>query len=113
MSCPNCNTGRLKLEKDLLNNAKSNPVAARSVVYYEWKDAFRVQRSQETTSLQQLLTMFLDSVVALSMHVFIATWQWIEFQDLKKHLRPGTLVTVRDFAQNYLNMFQDEPSGAH
>ncbi len=121
MTCPNCKTGRLKLEKDLLNNAKSNPVTAHSVVYYEWKnvpcpdneDAFRVQRSQETMSLRRLLTMFLDSVVALSMHVFVVTWQWIQFQDLKKHLRPGTLVTVRDFAQNYLNTFQDEPSGAH
>ncbi len=104
-----------------MNNAKSNPVAACSVVYYEWKnvpcpdneDAFRVQWSQETMSLRWLLTMFLDSVVALSMHVFIATWQWIQFRDLKKHLRPGTLVTVCDFVQNYLNTFQDEPSGAH
>ncbi len=66
-----------------------------------------------TTTLGNLVRSYLDAVIALSMHIFIASWQWGQYRQTKQTMHPGTLVTVCDFAMNYLNIFQDEPSEAH
>ncbi len=73
----------------------------------------RQVRQSNTTTLGNLVRSYLDAVVALSMHIFIASWQWGQYRQTKQTMRPGTLVTVRDFAMNYLNIFQDKPSEAH
>ncbi len=73
----------------------------------------RQVRQSNTTTLGNLVRSYLDAVIALSMHIFIASWQWGQYRQTKQTMRPGTLVTVRDFAMNYLNIFQDKPSEAH
>ncbi len=67
----------------------------------------------ESVSLKCLIDMYLDAVIAQSLHVFIAGWQWGQYKQIKQNLQPGKLVTVHDFAMNYLNTFQDEPTEAH
>ncbi len=100
MNCLSCKCKHLMLEKDLFKNAMTNEVSARAVVYHEWtnvphvdnKDAFHVQQVQKTLSLRHFISLFLDLIVSLSTHMFIATWQWMQYRDIKKIFSWGLLL---------------------
>ncbi len=82
--------------------------------YHPMTDIVKCQVHQSnTTSLGNLVWYFLDPVIALSMHIFVASWQWGQYRQMEQTMHPGILVTVCDFTMNYLNIFQDEPSEAH
>ncbi len=129
-NCYDCRLRRIQLQRSLL---KSLGKRGDSLVTYHWweskdreivrkrskpgepttKVVRRTQRFSESVSLKHLIDMYLDAVIAQSLHVFIAGWQWGQYKQIKQNLRPSTLVTVCDFAMNYLNTFQDEPAEAH
>ena len=46
-------------------------------------------------------------------HVFAANWNYTMFQYIRDNLKPGYLLQVLDFGQNYMNIFQDEPQSIH
>ncbi len=124
-NCSDCKATRKNLEWSLLCSTKKGLDTV--VTYHEWKsvdvprqtkkrsdnpmtDTVKRQVHQSnTTTLGNLVQSYLDAVVALSLHIFVASWQWGQYRQTKQTMRPGTLVTVRDFAMNYLNIFQDEP----
>ena len=49
----------------------------------------------------------------MSQHIFSANWNYAMFQYVRDNLKPGYLLQVLDFGQNYLNIFQDEPQSKH
>ena len=49
----------------------------------------------------------------MSYHVFSHNWNYSQFLHIKEHLKPGQLLQVLDFGQNYMNVYQDQPLGVH
>ena len=49
----------------------------------------------------------------MSFHVFSSNWNYSHFLHIKEHLKPGQLLQVLDFGQNYVNVYQDQPQGVH
>ena len=62
---------------------------------------------------KELLDSFLQDLVPMSQHIFSANWNYAMFQYVRDNLKPGYLLQVLDFGQNYLNIFQDEPQSKH
>ncbi len=46
----------------------------------------RTQRFSESVSLKCLIDMYLDAVIAQSLHVFTAGWQWGQYKQIKQNL---------------------------
>ena len=46
-------------------------------------------------------------------HSFMATWNYCQFKRARTNIKPGELLLVNDFAQNYLCLLQNEPQGMH
>ena len=49
----------------------------------------------------------------MSQHVFATNSNYAMFQYIRDNLKPGYLLQVLDFGQNYVNVFQDEPQSKH
>ena len=62
---------------------------------------------------KELLDIFLTDLVSMSQHIFSANWNYAMFQYVRDNLKPGYLLQVLDFGQNYMNIFQDEPQSVH
>ena len=62
---------------------------------------------------KELLDSFLEDLVSMSQHIFSANWNYAMFQYVRDNLKPGYLLQVLDFGQNYLNIFQDKPQSKH
>ena len=67
----------------------------------------------EQGTQKDLLQVFLQDLKTLSHHVFAANWNYAMFQYIKDNLKPGYLLSVLDFGQNYMNIFQDELQSKH
>ena len=61
----------------------------------------------------EFLDFFIKDIKELSLHLFNWKWHDQQFDYIKEHLQPGTLLQVLDFAQNYMNKYQDEPKECH
>lgn len=64
-------------------------------------------------SVTDLLTELADEVVPLAGHLGVAMWQYHQFRQLRTNLLPNHLLTLMDFAENYLCEFQKEVQAAH
>ena len=62
---------------------------------------------------KELLDSFLTDLVSMSQHIFAANWNYAMFQYVRDNLKPGYLLQVLDFGQNYMNIFQDKPQYKH
>ena len=62
---------------------------------------------------KDLLEMFLADLKSLSHHLFLANWNYAQFQYIRDNLKQGYLLSVLDFGQNYMNIFQNEPQSIH
>ena len=62
---------------------------------------------------KDLLEMFLADLKSLSHHLFSAYWNYAQFQYIRDNLKQGYLLSVLDFGQNYMNIFQDKPQLIH
>ena len=54
---------------------------------------------------------FLEKIVNLSKHAFIAAQQTTFFHEQVKGLQPGTIIVGGDFAENYAFVVQDAIQG--
>ena len=61
----------------------------------------------------EFLDFFIQDIQELSLHLFNWKWHDQQFDYIKEHLQPGMLLQVLDFAQNYMNKYQDEPKECH
>ena len=54
-----------------------------------------------------------DSLEKMAEHSFNASWNYVQYKQAKKNIRPGDVIFVHDFAQNYLCKHQRECQGLH
>ena len=69
--------------------------------------------STKQRTQKDLLEIFLDDLKTLSHHLFSANWNYAQFQYIRDNLKQGYLLSVLDFGQNYMNVFQDELQSIH
>ena len=79
----------------------------------------KVKKSGDLINLQKkrcywnFLIFFIQDIQELSLHLFNWKWHDQQFDYIKEHLQPSILLQVLDFAQNYMNKYQDEPKECH
>ena len=61
----------------------------------------------------ELIDLYLSDLKEMSYHIFSCHWNYSQFLFFKENLKPGQLLQVLDFGQNYMNVYQDEPQGVH
>ena len=118
-NCQNCGTEKIQLK---VLQANPNLQADESIIQWNrwvWVEKFpgsttkkMILRTEQDTR-KDLLDVFLDDLKSLSHHLFSANWNYAQFQYIRDNLKPGYLLSVLDFGQNYMNVFQDEPQSIH
>ena len=129
--CKVCGT-TIKLGKKCRSSFYENKIKKENPGIYQDRTIIKWQRWEYTTRLskdgrelknlnkvdkfgtkKEFLQMFLDDVHDMALHVFNWKWHDKQFEYIRNHLKVGMLVSVLDFAQNYMNLNVDEPQGAH
>ena len=118
-NCSRCGSSSVQLEILQANpDIDSNP---NLIQWNRWiwikkfpsaKNKTLILRTHQGTR-KQLLDIFLSDLDSMSQHVFGANWNYAMFQYIRDNLKPGYLLQVLDFGQNYMNVFQDEPQSKH
>ena len=118
-NCQNCG-----IEKIQLKVLQGNPNLQQDENMIQWNRWVWVEKFPGSTAkkmilrteqgtCKDLLDVFLDDLKSLSHHLFSANWNYAQFQYIRDNLKPGYLLSVLDFGQNYMNVFQDEPQSIH
>ena len=110
-------------EKKLL---KANPgiYTDKSIIKWQhWETKVRLSKEgnainkldkvDKSGTRKEFLELFLQDVHAMSLHAFNWKWHDIQFEYIKNNLKAGMLLSVLDFAQNYMNIYMDEPKDCH
>ena len=79
----------------------------------EGKEIRRLDKFTNEMTVLEFLDFFIQDIQELSLHLFNWKWHDQQFDYIKEHLQPGMLLQVLDFAQNYMNKYQDEPKECH
>ena len=66
-----------------------------------------------TGTRMELVQQYLDDLKAMSFYLFSCNWNYSQFTYLKDNWKPGQLLQVLDFSQNYMNVYQDESQSVH
>ena len=64
-------------------------------------------------TLLEIVTLFAKQLEGLAYHIFSCNWNYAQFQHVRDNLKPGFLLQVYDFGQNFMNVYQDEPQQVH
>ena len=118
-NCLNCG-----VEKVQLKILEQNPNLYEDVNTIQWNCWVWVEKFPGATTKRMilntkqgtrkdLLEIFLDDLKSLSHHLFSANWNYAQFQYIRDNLKQGYLLSVLDFGQNYMNVFQDELQSIH
>ena len=67
----------------------------------------------ERCSYKEMAKFLTDSLEKMAEHSFNASWNYVQYKQAKKNIRPGDVIFVHDFAQNYLCQHQRECQGLH
>ena len=62
---------------------------------------------------KELVDQYIADLNAMSFHLFSCNWNYSQFMHTRDNQKPSQLLQVLDLGQNYLNVYQDEPQGAH
>ena len=108
--CKHCGTDQLKrkpiemkrfLVKWWVNKNKMKNRVAQS--YLNW--------NVDRYSYLDLIDLYVQHLHSMAEHSFMATWNYCQFKRARTNIKPGELLLVNDFAQNYLCLLQNEPQG--
>ena len=118
-NCQNCGIEKIQLK---VLQANQNLQQDENMIQWNrwvWVEKFpgstakkMILRTEQGTH-KDLLDVFLDDLKSLSHHLFSANWNYAQFQYIRDNLKPRYLLSVLDFGQNYMNVFQDEPQSIH
>lgn len=61
----------------------------------------------------QLVDELLNEMSSISLHLFVAGWQYQQFNHIKQEMSERWVVVIADFAENYRTFFQDEIQSAN
>ena len=75
----------------------------------EGKEIKRLDKFTKQTTILEFLEYFIKDLKDMVLHLFNWKLHDTQFDYIKSTLKPGMLLQVLDFAQNYMNKYQDEP----
>ena len=116
-SCKTCGKSLV-----LLKILKDNPDLETSEKVYEFNQWCWIRKTIKTRSLVlqkkfgtllDIVTLFASLLQELAYHIFSCNWNYAQFQHIRDNLKPGYLLQVYDFRQNFMNVYQDEPQAVH
>ena len=55
----------------------------------------------------------MDDMQIMAEHIFMASWNYVQYKQAKKNILPGDIIIVLVFAQTYLCLHQKEVQGLH
>ena len=117
--CHHCGVKQLKGHFGKL--ATSNE----TVNWYQWENKIKINDSKDeslktrnilalkSTTVKNLIDSLATDMTEFSMHIFLATWQYKQFSNLKEKVPDDLVVCVMDFAENFTTKYQDECQSAH
>ena len=116
--CIQCGTHKFREEILKLNEGIESD--AKKITWPQWQYVTKEGTEQKRLDVvnvegtkMELLESFLSHLQTIALHLFNANWHRAQFQYILQNLKEGYLLQVMDFAQNYLNRFQDEPQAVH
>ena len=96
--------------------------AEKELSFYQWenhqyeKDGIRKTKkvlNKKTCILAEIVDCLCELLTPHSRHLFNAMWQQRAFSNIKSSFKPGEIVSVIDFAENYSTFHQNEVQSAH
>ncbi|MCG8620798.1 MAG: hypothetical protein MJE68_02200 [Proteobacteria bacterium] len=84
-----------------------------NVTYRQWEAVDRSSLETVTKTADEFVEAFCEKLRVLIPHSFIATQQASFFSERKSSLKPGELLVVADFSENYSFILQDAAQGFH
>ena len=119
--CKHCGTDQLKRKLIDMNQQKVNDVRKRFLVK-QWVNKNKMKNGVTQSYLNwnvdrysylDLIDRYVQHLHSMAEHSFMATWNYCQFKRARTNIKPGELLLVNDFAQNYLCLLQNEPQGMH
>ena len=118
-NCKNCGTDIVKMK--ILEENDGIEKCKEKITWNRWKWVLKNLKTKvrkldiekNTGTRMELVQQYLDDLKAMSFHLFSCNWNYSQFTYLKDNLKPGQLLQVLDFSQNYMNIYQDEPQSVH
>ena len=100
-----------------MNQQKVTDVKKRFLIK-QWVNKNKVKNGVTQTYLNwhsylNLIDLYVKPLHSMAEHSFMATWNYCQFKGARTNIKPGWLLLVNDFGQNYLCLLQNEPQGMH
>ena len=67
----------------------------------------------ERCNYEQLIDLLMKHLGSMAEHNFMASWNYVQYKEVRRNIAVGDVIFVHDFAQNYLCQHQNEVQGLH
>ena len=118
-SCKKCGKNLVLLKILNANSDLESNAAVHEYSQWVWVKKFPKAKTrqlvlqQKSGTLLDIVTSFAKQLEDLAFHIFCCNWNYAQFQHVRDNLKPGFVLQVYDFGQNFMNIFQDEPQAVH
>lgn len=116
--CEKCGPGFVAL--DIVKANKGLRESKELVTWKKWEFVVnpetkfrRLELVTHASTRLELVKQYCEDLRSMSFHLFSCNWNYAQFVHCKENLKPGQLLQVLDFGQNYMNIYQDEPQSVH
>ena len=117
--CKKCGTDLVLMEILESNEGILSSKDIVSWTRWEWVPKKKDSKSKKLDLIthdgtkKDLINWYLKNLKGMSYHLFSSHWNYSQFVHCRDNLKPGQLLQVLDFGQNYMNIYQDQPQGVH
>ena len=73
----------------------------------------KLSQDQIESIMQGLVDLLMSKMSTISEHIFMASWNYVQYKQARRNILIGDVILVHDFAQNYLCQHQKEVQGLH
>ena len=110
--CPNCPENTEMLESklyELIGDYDDETV----IEFNQWTSTDRANLISRRENVPQFINLVIQQLEKLTAHSFIAKYQSNYLRESKENLEENEVIILRDFAENYSFVVQDEVQGFH
>ena len=90
-----------------------NELAIDEITYKAWVNVDKTTLETITKSPEDFVEILINKLLTLRCHDFIAKQQASFLESLKNSIKPGEIIVLGDFAENYSFLSQDAAQGFH
>ena len=113
-----CWLGKCKTCEDSGNLSRSltemfKKLDVEQITYKQWESIDRTDLVTHTDTVDDFVEKLIDKLQTLKLHQFIHSQQTAHYYHTKENLRPGEVLVVGDFSENYSFIYQDAVQGVH